>query len=550
VSQANSGIIHKKWSKRLIILILIIGVFFRFVNIENKIYWADENYTSFRINGYLESEFKQQVYDGQIREVAEIQKYQRPHPEKGLGDVINALARRPEHSPLYFLMASLGVRWFGPSIAVTRTLAAIISLLAFPCLYWLCRELFKSPITAWIAIALFAVSPFHVLYAQEARPYSLFTVAILLSSAALLQGMRLKTKGSWGIYAASIAMSIYTHLFFILVAIGHGIYVLALEKFRFSKGLRAYLLASCMGFLAFIPWVIVVVTRPWFGRILTKLLSSIAPNILDLLSASTLSPKLAVMAAAQTLPPFFWEKNWLLNLSRSFLDLNYIQSDRFPGFYLLAVMLIVIIIIYAIYHLINQSPKKVWLFILTLMGTTAIALMIVDLILGDRKSTISRYLIPSYLGIQIAVTYLLARKIMPLSGNNRDRTLWKGVAIGLIACGIISCGISSQAYFWWNKGWDESPIAVRINQTPQPLLISDTGMQHILSISYLLDPKVRLQLVVEPNVPKITKGFSDIFLYRPSETLIDRLSQEKSYQIEPVRDPGWDKPRLWKLEQS
>lgn len=43
-------------------------------------------------------------------------------------------------------------------------------------------------------MALIAVSPFHVLYAQEAREYSLWTVTILLSSAALLRAMRVKTK--------------------------------------------------------------------------------------------------------------------------------------------------------------------------------------------------------------------------------------------------------------------------------------------------------------------------------------------------------------------
>lgn len=546
----RSWITHKRWISILIILTLLLGIFFRFVNIEKKYYWGDETYTSFRINGYLESEFKQHIYDGQIRRVEEIQNYQRPNPTKNLGDVVNALARRPEHSPLYFLMASFAVQWFGSSISVTRTLAAVISLLTFPSLYWLCRELFTSPGTAWIAIALFAVSPFHVLYAQEARPYSLFTVVILLSSAALLQAIRQKTHYSWVIYALTIILGLYTHLFFVLVAVGHAIYVITLENFRLTKELRTYLLTCLIGILGFLPWVIVVVTRPWFPTMWAKLLASIDRNLegISHLSGILLSPKLAVIAVVNSLPPRFWEKTWLLNFSRSFLDLNYIQSDRFPWLYTLVILLIATLILYSIYYLLTHTSKRVGLLIVTLVGTTPIALIMVDLLLGDQKLSFTRYLIPSFIGIQIAISYLLSSKITQFPRTHKQQPLWTAIAIALIFSGILSCTISSQAYFWWNKGGDESPVALMINQTIQPLLVSDTGMQHVLAISYLLDPKVKLQLVTEPNVPQIPKGFSDIFLYRPSQILRDQLSQEQNYQLRPVQEPGRDRAILWKLE--
>jgi len=71
------------------------------------------------------------------------------------------------------------MQWFGSSVTVTRGLAALISLFVFPCIYWLCLKLFKS---GWMAMALVAVLPIHVVYAQEAREYSLWPAAILLSS--------------------------------------------------------------------------------------------------------------------------------------------------------------------------------------------------------------------------------------------------------------------------------------------------------------------------------------------------------------------------------
>ena len=92
-------------------------------------------------------------------------------------------------------------------------------------MYWLCLELFESSLTAWLAVSLLAVSPFKIVYAQAARPYSLFVLIILLSGAALLRGMWLKTNSSWAIYAATVALGFYSHLLFALVALGHGIYV-------------------------------------------------------------------------------------------------------------------------------------------------------------------------------------------------------------------------------------------------------------------------------------------------------------------------------------
>ena len=93
----------------------------------------------------------------------------------------------PHHPPLYYVINRIWGKIFGTSILAMRSLPAIISLLAFPCIHWLCLELFEESITGSVAIALIAVSPFHLAYAQEARQYSLWVVITLLSSEALLR---------------------------------------------------------------------------------------------------------------------------------------------------------------------------------------------------------------------------------------------------------------------------------------------------------------------------------------------------------------------------
>ena len=158
------------WLRFFITILLVVGVFFRFVNLDRKVYWFDETITSLRISGYTESEIVKQVCNGREIGVEDLQRYRHPAQGKTLADTVTSLAvEDSQHPPLYYVIARIWIQWFGDSVAATRSLSAVISLLAFPCIYWLCLELFNSSLTGWVAVALIAVSPFHVLYAQEAR---------------------------------------------------------------------------------------------------------------------------------------------------------------------------------------------------------------------------------------------------------------------------------------------------------------------------------------------------------------------------------------------
>src|SRR4028118_2290909 len=108
-----------------------------------------------------------------------------------------------------------------------------------------------------MAVTIVAVSPFHVLYAQEAIPYMRFAVLVLLSNAILLWAIALHkspatfkstsklSKAVWSIYGIAMSLGLYSSLLFFLVAFAHGIYVIRTENsWRFSKTLIAYLLGS------------------------------------------------------------------------------------------------------------------------------------------------------------------------------------------------------------------------------------------------------------------------------------------------------------------
>jgi uncharacterized membrane protein len=512
-TKISDHIIHKpNWLKIFIIITLVLGIFFRFVNLDGKFYnGGDEPYTSWRISGHsLHKPLEiNSSLGGNLFSVEDLLRYQYPDPETNLWNTVTA---EVTHPPLYFLMTRIWVEWFGNSIAVTRSFSAFISLLTFPLIYWLCKELFDFALVGWMGIALVAVSPFHVVYSQHARMYSLWTVITVLCSVYLLRAIRLKTKLSWGFYSATLILGIYSHFFLALTAIGHGIYVFVNEGFRFTKTVIAYVVASFIALLAFLPWL-------WF--IYTN-----SSNFEKSVSWSTVSMPLSSLI-----------QSWIYHVTYGFIDFFYVFS-LYPDlpfnwkFGRIIVPLILILVIFSIYFLFRNTPKRIWLFVFTLIGVTATAVIFRDLMSGGYISTKARYFVPCYIGIQLAVAYLLAKKITSI--NNQEQKLWKIITVMLISGGVLSCAIRFPAETWWNKGsssYDEYQAVKIINQANNPLLITTTPP---LGISHELDPKVQIMVVKLLNIPKIPKQFDNIFIRNPSKALKNELETQQNYKLNVV----------------
>ena len=360
------------------------GIFLGFANLEKEVYLIDEGYTSQRISGYTESEFIQELGDGQIKEIKGLQMYQRIYADKSVFDTVKGLAlEKSQVTPLYFVAARFWVQLFGDSIAVTRNLSAVFSVLALPCMYWLCLELFESSVTAWLAVPIIALSPFQIVYAQEARPYSLFVMLILLSRAVLLRGMRLKTNSSWAIYAVTLVVGFYSNLLFGIVAIGHGVYVVIIEKIRFNKNVIGYWLASIAGLIALYPGIIAMIKK--------------SGNASDKTSWLSLKKPVSELMI-----------NWVLNISNQFFDVGFYWN--LPPPYLIStrsvILMILIRVWYSFYLLLSKTEMRVWLFVVTLTFVTVGIVLPADLIRRGIPSANSRYMIPCYLGIQISFAYL------------------------------------------------------------------------------------------------------------------------------------------------
>ena len=539
----QNGRVHRTSLKFLIVLILIMGIFFRFTNLDRKVYSFDESITSLRISGYTWTEMVQQDFQGKTISVADLQrKYQQINSEKSWLDTVKGLAtEEPQLPPLYFILARFWVQLFGPQVATVRSLSAWMSLLVFPSIYWLCWELFRSTSLGLVAVTIVGVSPFHVLYAQEARPYMMFAVLVLLSNAILLRAIALQnspaafksasklSKAVWFIYAIVLSLGLYSSLLFFLVIFAHGIYVILTEKWHFSKILIAYLLASAVAITFFTPWILVLIDNS------PKIESTVGLPRISLSWISSLKPLILITCR------MFIDTHWAGGIIK--LGSSNIATDLIR---LIVAVLLLFAIAHSTYLLYRSTSKRVWLFVLTEIGITAIVLTSVG-------GVADRYLVPYILAIQLAVAYLFTVKIAAAT-NRQQQKLWQLALIALILGEIVSCAVSSQSQLWWNKYPSSTKynpaVASIVNQAKKPLLISHGGNNltgKILSFSYLLNPDVQLLLAVKPEQVKIPEGFSDVFLYRATETLQFELEKVQKYKITPIYKPGdvW----LWRLEK-
>ena len=162
-------------------------------------------------------------------------------------------------------------------------------------------------------------------------------------------------------------------------------------------------------------------------------------------------------------------------------------------------------------------------------------------------------MLPCYLGIQLAFAYLISNKITFISIKGWSVKVWRVITITLITLGVLSCALGSQAETSWHKDLNYyTPQVVHIiNKYQRPFLISFCqkvwALGDEMPLSYLLAPKVQLQLVQEPNMPKIPDNFSDVFLLDPPLAVQSSLEREHHYKIKPVDNENL---KLWKIEKS
>jgi uncharacterized membrane protein len=527
------------WLKILVIILIGLGIFFRFAHLGQKTYCCDESWTSVAISGHTVAELRQEVSHHQSTiPITTFDKYQHINPDRGVADTLNYLITSdPQHPPLYYVMVRLWAQVFGDSPTGVRSLSALISLLIFPSVYWLCLELFESPVVGWVAMGLIAVSPLHLFFAQEARQYSLWMVEILGSSAALLRAIRQENKRNWAVYTLTLALGLYTHLFTVLVMIAHGIYVVIQQQFRFTKTFLNYLLGTIAAFLMLLPWLIVLITH--------------------LSTALELTSGFAIRWINN---PFELIAIFLIRVTRTFFDLNLtsqtvvFNSLTLEGslFYSIPTLIFsLFLIIYLIFFIVKVPQNKTSLFIFLLGGFPGLLLVIYDLIFGGIRSIQVRYQLPLYLSLEILVAYVLAFYIF------QEQTWRQKIAqfmiLGLLIAGLVSDVKFFQAENWWTQSDSQfiKETSQVINQLEKPLLVindSPVNLGGILTLSHYF-PKVRLLPIADSEMVQIPQEYNQILFMQNNSSLFHQLEQDKSYHLKVIKVLNPPPGGLWQFDK-
>ncbi len=543
---------------KLGLVLLGLGILFRWGNL-HQVYWHDEAYTSLRLSGYTSIEVKQNLFQNRLVSLQDLLHYQEINQSRTPLDTINSLALDDaQHPPLYYILAWGWAAIFGKSIWVIRSFSALVSLLSLPAIYWLCQELFalttfqfsnfsnsflrinnQGKLTGIIAMILVALSPFHILYAQEAREYALWAGLTLGMSAAFLRSIRLHNFRNWGLYTIFLIASLYTSPLSGFVAIGQGIYIVIWERCRPTKRLLAYVLSSIIGLLIFLPWLLILLKDG------------------ALAGASWTS---------QPVPFDIWLKLWGLNIVRCFIltegDFGF---DTWQVYITLPFLLV--LISYSLYFLCRYAPRRICLFILIFIGASSLPLVLPDLILGGQRSTAGRYLVPTILGIQLAIAFFFAsilsastrgfvnqrsliRSSQGLSTRLFKQSINQSINQGIIAIVAVVAVIVLLLNLWsgfnilrvetsWIKviNYYLPSVTAVINQSQKPVIISSArgiNFGTIFALSHTLNPQVKFILLDDSpalNMPQIlnqTLDFKDIFFLNPSAELQQSFTQQNS----------------------
>jgi 4-amino-4-deoxy-L-arabinose transferase-like glycosyltransferase len=138
--------------------------------------------------------------------------------------------------PLYFLVSHILLP-LGDADFVLRFPSVAFGVLAVAGVYALGKAMFGE-LEGLAAALLLAISPSHIRYSQEARPYAVFMLLSLLGLLFLWMGLRGRGVKWWMGFAFCTTLNLYTHLFAVLVLLAETVFVLGLWQAVASQSVK------------------------------------------------------------------------------------------------------------------------------------------------------------------------------------------------------------------------------------------------------------------------------------------------------------------------
>ena len=155
--------------------------------------------------------------------------------------------------PLYFGLLRIWMSVTGTGIVPVRALSALFGVASVAALFWVALELRLPPAARWWGGILLACSPLHLYYSQEARPYALLVLLMLLAIASFLRAVRTGNRWWWVAHGASVVCGLYTHNMMIPImgAFWPAAVILTPPRARW----KALAVTQALAAVAYLPWL-------------------------------------------------------------------------------------------------------------------------------------------------------------------------------------------------------------------------------------------------------------------------------------------------------
>jgi 4-amino-4-deoxy-L-arabinose transferase-like glycosyltransferase len=114
--------------------------------------------------------------------------------------------------PLFYLLLRPWILLLGDGEAELRLLSALLGTAFVAAAIAAGRELFSRQAGLWAGV-LAAVSPIHVFYSRELRPYVLVSLCLMLASAVFWRARREDSLRAWSLFGGAVAAALLSHLY-------------------------------------------------------------------------------------------------------------------------------------------------------------------------------------------------------------------------------------------------------------------------------------------------------------------------------------------------
>ena len=430
-------------------------------------------------------------YDGRLLRVRDL----RAATARSAAAVVRSVAvDEPQSGAGYFLAAFGWARALGDDLATLRALSAVASTLAVLLVHRLARALGGSADVALAAAALVALSPLQLRYAQEARPYALWAALLVAAALALIRARTRGTVPAALAWAAALAAALWVQPLTLLALPAFAALGLGAGSRSPAAATSARLgVATVAALASWLVWAAVCL----HGRvaIVNRTAWTSAPTGFLALVHGWIGAATAI---------FFrpWGEGGLLPAGMPW-------SAAVGTFWTSGIAAVVVVALgLRAVGTDADAPGRRFVRVLTLAPWAVLAAT--DVAFGGRRSTVTRYLVPAWIGAALATACLTA-------------TSRRGAAaLVLLLTLATATAVRTRFVDVW---WDTDPPRLRtiaaaaraIAATDGAVVVTDAEPVPLYELVHRLPESTLLRLGA--GAPRAVDDWDRVLLYDPSERL-------------------------------